>query len=289
MMQTLSRFLNESVLLRPLLLPRTLLYRLFRRFSFRLRRLADSSYFCFFIRHPSQIRLKDYGLLLLAFELSFGLGRFMLNTLTPLRRNMSFLFCIVALLAIGPLDRWQLKHGRKAFALKAPFGFIIASLGFGFVGSFISPPLFNVLLICLALACIFLHSPLSGLCFTMALLSFIPVWSVLLLLLLGILVRVYQRSVLRMSVPPVSGRAFLFLLWCFVWIVHIVLLPQPLSGLPSLVYLLAYPIATDASTRLLRVRLLVFATLGGALCCLFPGALSGTVLLCITVFIGMLP
>ena len=289
MMTLLSRVLNESVLLRLLLAPRKAIYRLAGRISPRLRRTADSSYFFFFIRHPAHIRLKDYGLLLLAFELSFGLGRFMMNTLTPARRNACFLLGLLAILAIGPLDRGQTSRGRKIFALKAPFGFIIAALGFGFLGSFIAPRVFNALILFLAIVCLSLHSPLFGLGATLSLLPLLPWWSTLSLILIENLVRLYKRSAERAHAEPLSGRAFFLFVWALLVATYGLLLRDPIGGLPLLLLLFAYNPATDARCRSMRIGLFLCAVLGGGSCVFHPEAIPKTVILSVTVFLGTLP
>lgn len=289
MMKTLSRFLNESVLLRFLLLPRRLLYRFLHRISPRLRRMADSSYFFFFIRHPANIRFKDYGLLLLAFELSFGLGRFMMNTLTPMRRNACLLLGLFALLAIGPLDRVQTRRGGKVFSLKAPFGFIIAALAFGFVGSFVSPPLFRSLISFLAILCICLHSPLGGLGAVLALFPLLPQWSTVTLILAANLIRMIQKSADQKREAPLSGRAFFFLLWIFFVVFYVLFLPDPLSSLVWLLLLFAYPLATDATTRARRISLFCCGAASAALWFAFPFSRTLYAFFIVTVVLGAIP
>ena len=257
MIVNLQRHMSHSLLLRLMQVPRRFLYHMLQRSAPRIRRWADSSYVVFLIRHPLNIRLKDYGLILLAFDLSHYLSRLMQAAMPVADRNYSILFGFLALLLIGPLDQLQIRHLRKVFSMPGMFLLLLGTLCVGFLCSFIAWDFFHAIALFVLLFLVTACFPIGGLSLLTVLFPWLPVWCVLSVLIIGNIITVWRRS--QRGYMPSSMRPIALVLFLFAILLYFLSLASyqfyPLN--PWGILLFAYPWAASAKKRLSRIALFV--------------------------------
>lgn len=287
MIAKLQRHMSHSLILRLLQAPRRMLYQALQHFAPRIRRWADTSYVIFLIRHPLRIRFKDYGLILLAFDLSHYLSRLMQASMPASDRNWSIFFGVLALSLIGPLDQFQIRHFRKVFSMPGLFLLLVGTLCSGFLCSFIAWNIFHASALFLLLFLLTVCFPIGGLCLLTVLFPWLPVWSVLSVLITGNIITVWRRA--QRGYMPNSMRPATLLLFLFAVGLYFLSLSSyqfyPMN--PWVILLFAYPWAASAKKRLSRIALFVALAVSILLFFALSSPNEAIVILVIAILLGM--